>query len=158
LTEYRKDDMTNPLQKTGGAAFPTRSFLDVRAALLAGREIALLDVREEDPHAREHPLFAANFPFGRIELDAWTKLPRRDVPVVVLDDGEGLAAPAAERLRRLGFTDVALLQGGIAGWRDAGGELFRDVNVPSKAFGDLVEAKRHTPSLSAQEVKALIDG
>jgi rhodanese-related sulfurtransferase len=150
--------MTNPLQKTGGAAFPTRSFHDVRAALLAGREIALLDVREEDPHAREHPLFAANFPFGRIELDAWTKLPRRDVPVVVLDDGEGLAAPAAERLRRLGFTDVALLQGGIAGWRDAGGELFRDVNVPSKAFGELVEAKRHTPSLSAQEVKALIDG
>jgi rhodanese-related sulfurtransferase len=29
--------------------------------------------------------------------------------------------------------------------------------VPSKSFGELVESKRHTPSLSAQEVKALID-
>jgi rhodanese-related sulfurtransferase len=31
------------------------------------------------------------------------------------------------------------------------------VNVPSKSFGELVESKRHTPSLSAQEVKQLID-
>ena len=33
--------------------------------------------------------------------------------------------------------------------------LFR--SVPSKSFGELVESKRHTPSLSAQEVKQLID-
>jgi rhodanese-related sulfurtransferase len=136
----------------------TRSYQQVRADLLARREIALLDVREEDPHAQAHPLFAANLPFGRVELDAYTKLPRRDVSIVVLDDGEGLAVPAAERLRLLGYTDVAVLEGGVAGWREAGGELFRDVNVPSKAFGELVEAERHTPSLSAPEVQALIDG
>jgi rhodanese-related sulfurtransferase len=41
--------------------------------------------------------------------------------------------------------------------QDVLGELFRDVNVPSKSFGELVEAKKHTPSLSAPEVKALID-
>jgi rhodanese-related sulfurtransferase len=138
--------------------FPTRSYQQVRDALLARREIALLDVREEDPHAQEHPLFAANFPFGRIELDAYTRLPRRDVPIVALDGGEGLAQAAAERLRQMGYTDVSLLEGGIEGWRAAGGELFRDVNVPSKAFGELVEAERHTPSLSAPEVQALIDG
>jgi rhodanese-related sulfurtransferase len=138
--------------------FPTRSYQQVRAALLARKEIALLDVREEDPHAQEHPLFAANFPFGRIEADAWTRLPRRDVAIVLLDGGEGLAQPSAERLRQLGYTDVALLEGGIEGWRAAGGELFRDVNVPSKAFGELVEEQRHTPSLSAPQVQALIDG
>ncbi|GGY39624.1 rhodanese-related sulfurtransferase [Pseudoduganella albidiflava] len=149
--------MSKQVTETGAAGFPARSFAEVREALLAGREIALLDVREEDPHAQAHPLFAANFPYGRIELDAWTKLPRRDVPVVVLDDGEGLAGASAARLRELGYTDVAVLEGGIAGWRAAGGELFRDVNVPSKAFGELVEARRHTPSLSAQEVQALID-
>jgi rhodanese-related sulfurtransferase len=152
--------MTTRNQETNVRAFPLRTYQEVRQALLAGREIALLDVREEDPHAQEHPLFAANFPYGRIELDAWTRLPRRDVPVVVLDGGEGgegLAPAAAARLRELGYTDVALLDGGVAGWRAAGGELFRDVNVPSKAFGELVEARRHTPSLSAQEVQALID-
>ena len=147
----------NPLQ-TGLLGAPYRSPQQVREDLLARREIALLDVREEDPHAQAHPLFAANLPYGRIELDAYAKLPRRDVPIVVLDGGEGLAISAAIRLRRLGYTDVSLLAGGVAGWQAAGGELFRDVNVPSKAFGELVEAKLHTPSLSAPEVRALIDG
>ena len=147
----------NPLP-TGPQAIPTRSYQQVRDALLARREIALLDVREEDPHAQAHPLFAANLPFGRIEIDAYTKLPRRDVAIVVLDGGEGLALDTAVRLRQLGYSDVSLLDGGVDGWRAAGGELFRDVNVPSKAFGELVEAQRHTPSLSAPEVQALIDG
>ena len=52
---------------------------------------------------------------------------------------------------------MRLLDGGLAGWLAAGGELFIDVNVPSKSFGEWVEAERHTPSLSAQEVQALID-
>jgi rhodanese-related sulfurtransferase len=137
-------------------SYPERTYEDVREALLARREIALLDVREEDPHAQCHPLFAANFPLSRIELDAYTRLPRRAVPIVLLDAGEGLAQRAAQRLAALGYTDVALLAGGLDGWIRAGGEVFRDVNVPSKAFGEFVEAKRHTPSLSAQALDALL--
>lgn len=133
-----------------------RSYQDVRDALLAKREIALLDVREEDPHAQAHPLFAANFPFSKIELDAARRLPRLNAPIVVLDAGEGLAEPAAQRLLDLGYSDVAILEGGLDGWRRAGGEVFRDVNVPSKAFGEYVEAHRHTPSLSAEDVDALL--
>jgi rhodanese-related sulfurtransferase len=136
---------------------PFKTFNDVRHALLAKQEIALIDVREEDPFAQSHPLFAANFPAGRLELDAWSRIPRLGTALVVYDDGEGLAEPAARTLRQLGYTDVALLEGGLQGWRDAGGELFRDVNVPSKAFGELVESRRHTPSLAAEEVQALID-
>lgn len=134
-----------------------KTFNDVRQALLARQEIALIDVREEDPFAQSHPLFAANFPAGRLELDAWNRIPRLDTAIVVYDNGEGLAEPAARTLQQLGYTDVALLEGGLQGWREAGGELFRDVNVPSKAFGELVEEKRHTPSLAAEQVKALID-
>jgi rhodanese-related sulfurtransferase len=141
--------MTTPL--------PFKTYQDVRQALLARQEIALIDVREEHPFAQEHPLFAANFPAGRLELEAWNRIPRRDTPIVVYDDGEGLAGPAARKLQALGYSAVALLDGGLAGWRAAGGEVFRDVNVPSKSFGELVEAERHTPSLSAQEVKALLD-
>jgi len=137
--------------------FPTVTPAHVRSRLLAREEIALLDVREEDPFAQEHPLWAANLPLSKLELEAWGRLPRRDVQVVVYDDGEGLALPAATRLRALGYTDVSLLAGGLAGWRGAGAEVFRDVNVPSKAFGELVESERHTPSLSAPEVKALLD-
>ncbi|KWK57848.1 rhodanese-related sulfurtransferase [Burkholderia ubonensis] len=139
--------------------FAAASYQDVRARLLAGDEIALIDVREEDPYAQGHPLWAANFPLSKLELDAWTRIPRRDTPIVVYGDaaGEDLAPRAAARLAQLGYGDVRLLDGGLAGWRAAGGELFIDVNVPSKSFGEWVEAERHTPSLSAQEVQALID-
>ncbi|KVM72993.1 sulfurtransferase [Burkholderia ubonensis] len=139
--------------------FAAASYQDVRARLLAGDEIALIDVREEDPYAQGHPLWAANFPLSKLELDAWTRIPRRDTPIVVYGDaaGEDLAPRAAARLAQLGYSDVRLLDGGLAGWRAAGGELFIDVNVPSKSFGEWVEAERHTPSLSAQEVQALID-
>lgn len=129
----------------------------VRNKLLKKEEVALLDVREEDPHAQEHPLFAANFPLSRIEVDALSKLPRKDAPIVTLDDGQGDAQLAAERLSALGYVDVAVFEGGVKAWIAAGGEVFKDVNVPSKSFGEFVESKRHTPSLSAQEVKKLID-
>jgi rhodanese-related sulfurtransferase len=138
------------------STLPTRTHADVRRALLARQEIALLDVREEAPYAQAHPLFAANLPVSRLEAEAGWRIPRRDTPVTVYDDGEGLAELAAQRLQTLGYSDVALLAGGLAAWRAAGGELFQDVNVPSKAFGELVESQRHTPSLSAQEVAALI--
>lgn len=137
-------------------------YQDVRACLLEKKEIAFLDVREEDPHAQSHPLFAANFPLSRLEQDAYSKLPRRDVKIVTLDGGEGDllssdACMAAQRLMQLGYSDVSVFNGGVKAWADAGGELFIDVNVPSKSFGELVESKVHTPSLAAEEVQSLLD-
>ncbi|MGA8260910.1 MAG: rhodanese-like domain-containing protein [Arenicellales bacterium] len=134
-----------------------RDYDFVRSKLLNREEIALLDVREEAPHAGGHPLFAANLPLARIELDAYTKLPRRSVPIVTLDAGEGLAERAAGRLLAMGYSDVAVFEGGLEAWKAAGGEVFVDVNVPSKAFGELVESVCHTPSVAAEEVKAMID-
>nr|WP_314535336.1 rhodanese-related sulfurtransferase [uncultured Pseudomonas sp.] len=135
----------------------TRSFAQLRQALLDHQEVALIDVREEAPFAESHPLFAANIPLSKLELEVYSRIPRRDTQVTVYDNGEGLAARAAERLVALGYTQVSLLEGGLDGWRKAGGELFIDVNVPSKAFGELVESERHTPSLAAEEVQALLD-
>ena len=135
----------------------TKNHSFVRNKLLNKEEIAFLDVREEDPHAQEHPLFAANLPLSRVEIDAYAKLPKKNVPIVTLDDGEGFAQLAAQRLINLGYTDVSVFEGGVQGWKAAGGEVFKDVNVPSKSFGEFVESKVHTPSLSAQEVKQLID-
>ncbi|MDQ0589788.1 rhodanese-related sulfurtransferase [Variovorax paradoxus] len=142
------------------AAFPLLPFAAVRERLVAREETALLDVREEDPFAQAHPLWAANLPLSRIEIEAWRRIPRRDTFIVLYGAHEGtdLAPPAARTFAALGYTNVHLLEGGLEGWRAAGGELFRDVNVPSKSFGELVEHERHTPSLTAPEVKALIDG
>jgi len=128
----------------------------VRTSLLLREEIALLDVRHEAAFATGHPLFAANMAAGRIALEAGTRLPRKDVPVVAYDSGEGLVAEAADRLNALGYTSVRALEGGLQGWKDAGFELFQDVNSYAKAFGELVESRRHTPSLAAEEVASLI--
>ncbi|POY38974.1 sulfurtransferase [Solitalea longa] len=136
---------------------PTLSYPDIRYALLNRYEIAILDVREEAPFAEAHPLFAANLPWSKIETEVYNRIPNKDPFLVVYDDGEGLAVPAAKKLINLGYSNVYLLEGGLDGWRNAGGEIFRDVNSPSKAFGELVESKRHTPSLSAAEVQQLID-
>lgn len=135
----------------------TRSFADIRRALLARTELALVDVREEDPYAKGHPLFAVNIPLSKLELEVFDRIPRCDTAITVYDDGEGLAELAVHRLETLGYSDVRLLEDGLQGWRDAGGELFIDVNVPSKAFGELVEHERDTPSLPAEEVRALLD-
>ena len=135
----------------------TRSFADIRRALLAHEELALVDVREEAPFAEAHPLFAANIPLSKLELEVLSRIPQFDTAITLYDNGEGLATIALQRLQDLGYSDVRLLEGGLQGWREAGGELFIDVNVPSKAFGELVESQRHTPSLSAEEVLALIE-
>jgi cystathionine beta-lyase/cystathionine gamma-synthase len=54
----------------------------VRIKLLLRDEIALLDVRHEAAFATGHPLFAANMAAERIALEAATRLPRKDVPIV----------------------------------------------------------------------------
>ncbi|MGA9090977.1 MAG: rhodanese-like domain-containing protein [Bradyrhizobium sp.] len=129
---------------------------DVRRALVLRDEIALLDLRHEAAFATGHPLFAANMAAERIAIEAGPRLPRKNAPIVVYDAGEGLVAQAADRLMALGYTNVRQLDGGLEAWRQAGFELFRDVNSYAKAFGELVESRRHTPSLSAQEVAALM--
>src|SRR3979490_3255620 len=121
----------------------------VRAALLLRDEIALLDLRHEAAFATGHPLFAANMAAGRMALEAGTRLPRQDVPGVVYYAGEVLVPQAAESLAGLGYTDVRQLDGGLQAWQAAGSELFQDVNSYAKAFGELVESRPHTPSLSA---------
>jgi rhodanese-related sulfurtransferase len=128
----------------------------IRKMLLLREEIALLDLRHEAAYATGHPLFAANMAAGRIGLEAETRLPRKDVPIVLADGGEGLIAEAADRLAALGYTNIRQLEGGLEGWRQAGFEIFIDVNSYAKAFGELVESRRHTPSLSAEQVAALI--
>ena len=99
---------------------PTCSYrpaAQLRQALLDGAELALIDVREEADFARSHPLFAANLPLSKLELDIFRRVPRLTTPITVYDGGEGLAERAVERLQSWGYEDVALLEGGLAAQR-----------------------------------------
>jgi rhodanese-related sulfurtransferase len=130
---------------------------ELKARLHDGEEIALLDAREELPFGRRHLLMASCVPLSRLELLVDDLVPRRAARVVWCDDGEGLAARAAARMAALGYSNVALLDGGIAAWEAAGFRVYSGVHVPSKAFAEVVEHEAATPWISAEELKALID-
>lgn len=124
--------------------------------LADGAELALVDVREELVFSQNHLLLARSIPLSRIELKFAQLVPRRATRIVLCDDADGLAARAAEVLSRSGYTNVAVLDGGVAAWAAAGFELFSGVNVPSKAFGEFIEHANRTPSISAGELEQLI--
>lgn len=125
---------------------------EVHRAWKLRHEIAVLDVREEFVFADAHPLFAACVPLSRIEVGIRDLLPRADVPIVLYGEDEDQAMQAIDWLSGAGFSDLRLLDGGLEGWRAAGLELFADVNSPSKAFGELVESRRHTPHITALDL------
>ena len=129
----------------------------LKAQLHDGGELALLDAREELPFGRRHLLMASCVPLSRLELLVDDLVPRRGARVIWCDDGEGLAARAAERMSALGYQDVASLDGGIAAWEAAGFRVYSGVHVPSKAFAEVVEHEAGTPWISAQDLQALID-
>ncbi|KAJ5972402.1 uncharacterized protein N7479_002320 [Penicillium vulpinum] len=129
---------------------------DLRQHWVNNLEIALLDVREEGPYSESHPLFALSVPVSEIEKKLLPLVPRLSAPIVVYDDGEGYADRATARILTLGYRDVSILKGGLSGYSLVG-EVYRDVNVPSKAFGELVESINHTPSLSAREINDVLN-
>ena len=49
------------------------------------------------------------------------------------------------------------MKDGLKAWREAGYEVFTGVNVPSKAFGEVVEHGNDTPRIDAADVQKLLD-
>lgn len=119
----------------------------------------MLDVREQGAFSESHLLLAVCVPLSRLELLVGDLVPRKDTPLVIVDGParDDLGVRACKRLGELGYTQVILLDGGVAAWQAAGLELFSGVNVPSKAFGEFVEHTYETPRLTATEVQAMLD-
>ena len=126
----------------------------VSERLAGSAELALLDVREQGVHYRGHPFY---------------RLLRAALAPGADDRRPGAAQERADRRagrrqrraggevrhdasHELGYADVSMLEGGCAGWKEAGLELFSGVNVPSKAFGEFVEHHYETPRIPAREL------
>lgn len=118
-------------------------------------ELALIDVSEEGEFCLGHVLRAVNVPYSRLELLIAPLVPRKTCPIIVMDQGNGIAERAAARLSAIGYRDVSVFAGGVSAWRAAGGEVFVGVYVPSKAFGEWVEETFHTPHIDADELARL---
>ncbi len=124
----------------------------LKSWLSDGAEIALFDVREVGPYSEGHPFFAVPLHYSRLELDIEKLAPLKSVRMVLLDGGDDLAQRAARRAEALGYCNVHVLNGGAPAWKAAGFTLFEGVNVPSKAFGEVIEIERHTPRISCRQL------
>ena len=130
---------------------------ELKRMLHDGGEIAVLDVREEGMFAKYHMLLACAAPLSQLELRVPLLVPRRSARTVLVDGDDGLAERAAAVLRDNGYTDLAVLAGGVAAWAAAGYEIYSGVNVPSKAFGEFVEHHYETPRMEAADIKSKVD-
>jgi rhodanese-related sulfurtransferase len=128
----------------------------VKAMLSDGRELALIDLREELPFSQSHLLWARCVSLSRLELRFAGLVPRKDTRIVLCDGGDGAIDRAFRILAAAGYTDIACLHGGLPAWEKAGFELFSGVNVPSKAFGEHIEHVHHTPSVSPEDLDRLM--
>ena len=120
-----------------------------------GEELAVLDVREEGEFGSGHILYAVPLPYSILEMRLGQLVPHPTTRTVLVDGGNGVGERAANRMNMLGYSRVTILEDGMTAWIEAGYEAFMGVNVPCKAFGEVVEQTAHTPSISPEELHAM---
>src|SRR5919201_6981966 len=93
---------------------------DVKARLDRGEEFHLVDVREESEWARDHLPGAVHLGKGVLERDVEERIPDPGADIVLYCGGGFRSALAADNLCKMGYTNVASMDGGIRGWREKG--------------------------------------
>lgn len=96
------------------------SVADVKAMLDSGKRFHLIDVREENEWANGHLPGARHLCKGIIERDIETAIPDRRAEIVLYCGGGFRSALSADNLQKMGYTNVASMDGGWRGWTDAG--------------------------------------
>jgi rhodanese-related sulfurtransferase len=93
---------------------------DVRKKLDRGERFHLVDVREESEWAKGHLPHAEHLGKGIIERDIESRIPDTGAEIVLYCGGGFRSALAADALRKMGYTNVASMDGGWRGWNEAG--------------------------------------
>ena len=116
------------------------------------QEISFIDVREIGQHTAGHPFFSISIPYSIFEFRLLEIVPNKNVRIVLIDNDNGISDLAAKQADKLGYKNIFILESGVDGWLNAGFKLFDGINVPSKTFGELIEHKYHTPSITPNEL------
>ena len=116
------------------------------------KEIAFIDVRELAQHTAGHPLFSISIPLSEFEINVENLLPNKKVRMVLFDNNNGISEITYRLAKNLKYTNIFILKNGVDGWTKSKFHLFDGINVPSKSFGELVEKKFKTPSITALQL------
>lgn len=93
---------------------------DVQRMRERGEPFTLVDVREESEWAAGHLPGAVHLGKGVIERDVERQVPDTSAPLVLYCGGGYRSALAAENLQRMGYTNVASMDGGFREWTQKG--------------------------------------
>ena len=126
----------------------------LKSWLTDGGEIALLDLRQPEAFQSGHLLLAANVPLPVCAEIVSRLVPRLSTRVVLVDEDDGTAEAAGERLHELGYSNLTALAGGVETWADSGFELFSGTYTVNNVFALCVERQRATPRITAEELES----
>ncbi|MEE8442964.1 MAG: rhodanese-like domain-containing protein, partial [Dehalococcoidia bacterium] len=113
---------------------------------------ALIDVRERGEFNQAQIFTATALPRRDLEFQMPRLVPVKHTPVIVCDDDGRRAALAATTLERMGYSNVAWLEGGLDAWATQDYQLVEGTNTPSKDFAEKVLVEQNVPEISAEEL------
>ena len=93
---------------------------DVKQMLDGKADFLLIDVREDNEWTKDHLPAAVHLGKGILERDVEQRVPDTSTPLVLYCGGGFRSALAADALQRMGYTNVASMDGGIREWREKG--------------------------------------
>ncbi|MGO9085805.1 MAG: rhodanese-like domain-containing protein [Candidatus Sulfotelmatobacter sp.] len=93
---------------------------EVKARMDRGDKFLLVDVREESEFAKDHLPGAIHLGKGVIERDIEARVPELNTEMILYCGGGFRSALAADNLRKMGYTNLISMDGGIRGWREKG--------------------------------------
>jgi rhodanese-related sulfurtransferase len=93
---------------------------DVTMKLDRGERFHFIDVREDNEFAVDHAKGALHLGRGILERDLETVIPDKHAEIVLYCGGGYRSALAAANLKKMGYANVASMDGGIRAWREAG--------------------------------------
>jgi len=101
-------------------------FRDIKKRLDAGEKMILVDTREDNEWAKGHIPGAIHLGKGVIERDVEKTVPDKNAPLVLYCGGGFRSALAADNLQKMGYKNVASMDGGWRGWTEANFPVAKD--------------------------------
>ena len=130
----------------------TISCSDLQLLLNGDVPFALVDVREAGEYNSSHIPGASLISRRQLEFVLSSAVPYAGTPIVLCDDDGRRARLASATAERMGYRDVSVLEGGINRWVTENRPTEWGSNVPSKDFGEKVEAVYHVPEIEAKDL------
>ena len=124
----------------------------VKSWISDDKELAFIDVRETSQHTSGHPFFSISIPYSEFEINVEKFIPNKKVRIVLFDNNNGVSEIIYKKAKNLKYINIFILKDGVKGWIKSKFRLFDGINVPSKSFGELIEEKFNTPSITASQL------